>query len=124
MNDISEFEIKERRSKVVPLMMGIPNLQTGGTKMVQIGQQWNAIYEVPPEKTDLIPTKGSIAPGFSKCVKDGLAGNELEKAKQDDLFLPRVKDVQDKGKKDGNYLVVLHIAQAAPFAEGVENVCI
>ena len=113
MNDIAEHEIKPSRSKVVPLMMTLPNKTT-----VQVGQQWNALYSVPMDKIDMIPEKGSIAPGFARSVKEGFAGEELEKAKRDDLFLPRVKDVQERGKKDGNCLVVLHIAQAAPFGSG------
>lgn len=118
---IAEYEVKHRRSRVVPLMhhyqVEIPFGSGHMRNMVSdVGDQWCSLYRVPPEKVGLIPRKGDLMPG-EEIEAVGKEGAELEAANKRDLFKPRVKDVKDQGMKEGFQMVILHIAQPAPFEE-------
>jgi len=113
--NIAEYEVKERRSRVVPAT--IPNPFTG--RPIEFGQQWAGVYKVPFDKMDFIPAKGDLQPGVEReADAETMQGDELEAAKQRDLLLPRVKDVKEQGDRDGCRLVVLHLICATQYNNG------
>ena len=113
---IAGYEVKARQSRVVPAT--IPNPFTGAP--IVFGQQWAAVYKVPPDKMRLVPVKGDLQPGVEREANpETMQGDDLERAKERDLLLPRVKDVKDQGEQDGCKLVVLHLIHALKY-EGEE----
>ena len=110
--NIAEYEVTERRSRVVPAT--IPNPFT--RVPIEFGKQWAAVYKVPPDKMHLVPAKGDLQPGVEREANpETMQGEELERAKERDLLLARVKDVKDQGTQDGCKLIVLHLIQVSKY---------
>ena len=85
----ADYEDRTRRSKVADV------------KFVKI---FSRVYNVPPLALGLVPEKGTIMPGH--VVKDG----------EDELFVPRVKNVRyGKQRSGAGQEVVLTIVEPQPF---------
>ena len=113
--NIAEYELVQRRSRVVPAT--IPNPFTG--RPIEFGEQWAAVYKVPFDKLGLVPQKGGLQPGIEfEADPETMNGGELEAAKERDLLLPRVKDIKDQGEQDGCRLFVLHLICASKYNNG------
>ena len=111
---IAEYEVEARRSRLVPVTT--PSPVTG--RPLEFAKQWNALYMVPLDKLDLLPSKGDIQPGLEReADPETMKGEELEAAKKRDLLLPRVKDIKDQGDEDGCRVVVLHLIRVLQFEE-------